>query len=149
MNVPHEGLRVVTDHVGLASGAKVDKSGLFQVFRGRLAHAPMVEECPLTMECRLVHTVDQPSNEFFIGEIVETYCDPGCLVDGGPDITRLKPLTLTMPDNRYWAVGAQPGQAWSDGTALAKRCRRRVQRVAPRGGPRAGPVRAPNRPAPH
>jgi flavin reductase (DIM6/NTAB) family NADH-FMN oxidoreductase RutF len=115
VNVPHEGMRVVTDHIGLATGAKADKSGLFEVFRGQLAHAPMIAECPLTMECRVVQTVDQPSNEFFIGEIVETYCNPDCLADGKPDIARLKPFTLTMPDNRFWAVGAQIGKAWSDG----------------------------------
>jgi len=121
VNVPHEGMRVVTDHIGLASGAKQDKSGLFTVFRGQLAHAPMVAECPLSMECRLVETVDQPSNEFFIGEIVETYCNPECLADGKPDIARIKPFTLTMPDNRYWAVGAQIGKAWSDGRGFGKR----------------------------
>src|SRR5512137_2617006 len=54
VNVPHEGMRVVTDHIGLATGKKADKSGLFEVFRGRLAHAPMIAECPLTMECRVV-----------------------------------------------------------------------------------------------
>ena len=121
VNVPHEGMRVVTDHLGLSSGAKVDKDGLFDVFRGRLAHAPMIAECPLTMECRVVQTVDQPSNEFFIGEIVETYCNPDCLADGKPDIARLKPFTLTMPDNRFWAVGQQIGKAWSDGRGFEKR----------------------------
>jgi hypothetical protein len=24
------------------------------------------------------------------------------------------PFTLTMPDNRYWAVGQQAGRAWRD-----------------------------------
>ena len=120
VNVPHEGMRTVTDFVGLATGAKTDKSKLFEVFRGRLAHAPMVAECPLTMECRVVHTVDQPSNEFFIGEIVETYCNADCLADGKPDIGRIRPFTLTMPDNRYWSVGAQIGRAWSDGRGFGK-----------------------------
>jgi flavin reductase (DIM6/NTAB) family NADH-FMN oxidoreductase RutF len=115
VNIPHEGMRAVTDHVGLTSGAKQDKSGIFEVFRGQLVHAPMIAECPITMECRLVQTVEQPSNEFFIGEIVETYCNPECLVDGKPEISLIKPFTLTMPDNRYWAVGAPLGKAWSDG----------------------------------
>lgn len=120
VNIPNEGMRVITDHIGLATGAKIDKSGLFEVFRGQLAHAPMIAECPLTMECRLVHTVDQPSNEFFIGEIVETYCSPDCLVVGKPDIGRIRPFTLSMPDNRYWSVGAQIGKAWSDGKGFEK-----------------------------
>lgn len=120
VNVPHERMRKVTDYIGLTSGAKIDKGGLFEIFRGQLAHAPMIAECPLTMECRVVHTVDQPSNEFFIGEIVETYCSPDCLTEGKPDIARIRPFTLTMPDNRYWAVGPQLGKAWSDGRGYQK-----------------------------
>lgn len=42
------------------------------------------------------------------------------LADGKPDIARIKPFTLTMPDNRYWAVGKQIGKAWSDGRGFAK-----------------------------
>lgn len=115
VSVPGERLLVAADHLGLVSGAKTDKSRIFEVFRGELAHAPMVRECPLAMECRVVHTVDQPTNEFFIGEIVNTYCDESCLSAGKPDIARIRPFTLTMPDNRYWAVGAQIGRAWADG----------------------------------
>jgi flavin reductase (DIM6/NTAB) family NADH-FMN oxidoreductase RutF len=120
VNVPREGMRVVTDHLGLVSGAKEDKSGLFATFRGELAHAPMIRECPLTMECRVVHTVDQPSNEFFIGDIVGAWCDSDCLAEGKPDVAKIRPFTLTMPDNRFWAVGAQIGKAWSDGRGHGK-----------------------------
>lgn len=115
VNIPGEGLLVATDHVGMVSGAKEDKSGMFEVFRGDLAHAPMIRTCPLTLECRVVQTVDQPTHEFFIGDIVNVYCDGDCLADGKPDIEKIRPFTLTMPDNRYWAVGRQVGKAWSDG----------------------------------
>jgi flavin reductase (DIM6/NTAB) family NADH-FMN oxidoreductase RutF len=115
VNIPGERMLVVTDHLGLVSGAQADKSGLFEIFRGELAHAPMIRECPLTMECRVVQTVDQPSNEFFIGEIVNAFCDEACLAVGKPSVEKIRPFTLTMPDNRYWAMGQQIGKAWSDG----------------------------------
>ena len=37
------------DYVGLVSGAKIDKSGIFEAFFGELKHAPMARRRPLTM----------------------------------------------------------------------------------------------------
>lgn len=98
------------DYVGLVSGAKIDKSGIFEAFFGKLKHATMARSCPLTMECRLVQVVDQPSNEFFIGEIAGVYCEEEFLTDGQPDIEKMRTYTLTMPDNCYWSVGGFGGE---------------------------------------
>jgi flavin reductase (DIM6/NTAB) family NADH-FMN oxidoreductase RutF len=67
------------------------------------------------MACRLTQTVDLPFNHFFIGEIVEAYSEERYLTDGMPDIRKMAPFTLTMPDNRYWSVGEPIAQAWSVG----------------------------------
>jgi flavin reductase (DIM6/NTAB) family NADH-FMN oxidoreductase RutF len=115
VSVPGQDLLVPTDHVGLVSGNAVDKSRVFQSFTGSLAHAPMARECPLTMACRVTRTVELPSNTFFIGEIVEAYCEEACLTDRVPDVRKIAPIGLTMPDNRYWSVGEFLGQAWSVG----------------------------------
>ncbi len=121
ISVPGRDLMAATDHAGLVSGGREDKSGLFEAFTGDLEFAPMVRGCPLTMECRLVETVNLPSNDLFIGEIAGAYCDPGCLTGGKPDIRKLDPFTLTMPDNGYWAVGERLGQAWSVGKGYQAR----------------------------
>jgi hypothetical protein len=42
------------------------------------------------------------------------------LTDGKPDVQKINPFTLTMPDNRYWRVGEMAGRAWSDGKKLKK-----------------------------
>jgi flavin reductase (DIM6/NTAB) family NADH-FMN oxidoreductase RutF len=75
----------------------------------------MIEECPLSLECRLVQTVELPTNNLYIGEIVASFADEGCMVQGKLDIRRLNPLLLTMPDNRYWTVGEFAGNAWEAG----------------------------------
>ena len=72
------------------------------------------------MECRLVDSVKLPTNELFIGEIVAAYCEQRYMTDGKPDIKKIEPFTLTMPDNRYWKVGESVGRAWSIGTELKK-----------------------------
>ncbi len=115
VSIPGRDMIVPTDYAGLVSGKNVDKSKLFESFTGSLAHAPMARECPLTMACRVVQVVDLPSNDFFIGEIMEAYCEERCLTDGIPDIEKMQPITLTMPDNRYWEVGDCVGDAWSLG----------------------------------
>jgi flavin reductase (DIM6/NTAB) family NADH-FMN oxidoreductase RutF len=107
------------DHVGLVSGASTDKSDVFAVFHGALEHAPMIESFPVTMACRVVQVVDLPTNELFIGEIVEAYCEAGCLTDDLPDIEKIRPFTLTLPDNRYWQTGGCLGQAWSIGKGFS------------------------------
>ena len=121
VNFPTVEMVEVTDYVGLVSGKRVDKSGLFNLFYGKLKGAPMISECPLTMECKLVETVELPTNSFLFGEIVGAYSEERFLTDGVPDIKKINPFLLTMPDNGYWSVGELVGRAWSDGKAMKKR----------------------------
>jgi flavin reductase (DIM6/NTAB) family NADH-FMN oxidoreductase RutF len=121
VNFPTVEMVEITDYVGLVSGKRLDKSKLFNLFYGELKNAPMISECPLTMECKVVKTVELPSNSFFIGEIVGAYSEERFLSDGLPDIKKIKPFLLTMPDNGYWSVGELIGRAWSEGKAMRKR----------------------------
>ncbi|MBP8696958.1 MAG: flavin reductase family protein [Syntrophobacterales bacterium] len=106
------------DYCGIVSGRKTDKSKLFDVFYGETKTAPMIGECPLNLECRLVQTVELPTNNLYIGEIVASFADERCLTEGKLDVKKLDPLLLTMPDNRYWAVGEFAGNAWEAGKGL-------------------------------
>jgi flavin reductase (DIM6/NTAB) family NADH-FMN oxidoreductase RutF len=115
VNVPGADLIKAVDYVGLVSGEKVDKSKIFESFYGQLKHAPMIRSCPLTMECKVINTVDLPADEFFIGEIVGVYTEERYLTDGKLDVRKMKPFTLTMPDNGYWGMGELLGKAWSIG----------------------------------
>jgi flavin reductase (DIM6/NTAB) family NADH-FMN oxidoreductase RutF len=115
INVPGVDLIRAVDYVGLFSGDKTEKSSVFDSFFGELKHAPMIRNCPLTLECKVVKTVDLPGDEFFIGEIVGAYTEERYLTDGKPDVKKINPFTLTMPDNRYWSVGESVGKAWGIG----------------------------------
>jgi flavin reductase (DIM6/NTAB) family NADH-FMN oxidoreductase RutF len=118
---PDAGLIEKTDFCGIVSGRNVDKSAVFDVFYGETMTAPMIGECPLNLECRLVQTVELPTNNLFIGEIVASFADERCLTEGKLDIRKLNPLLLTMPDNRYWTVGDFAGNAWGAGKKLGGR----------------------------
>jgi flavin reductase (DIM6/NTAB) family NADH-FMN oxidoreductase RutF len=121
VNIPSSDLLEKTDYCGLVSGAKTDKSAVFDVFYGSLETAPMIKECPVCLECRLARTVDLPTHYLYIGEIVGAYADERVLKDGKPDFPAIDLLFLTMPDNRYWSLGKCAGDAWSAGKTLMQK----------------------------
>ncbi|HIJ87557.1 MAG TPA: flavin reductase family protein [Desulfuromonadales bacterium] len=118
---PPIAMEELADYCGVVSGRSVDKSKLFDIFYGDTETAPMIMDCPLNIECRLAQTIDLPTNTIYIGEVVESYCKPGCLTDGVPDITKINPLLLTMPDNRYWSIGEMAGRAFKDGLNIKEK----------------------------
>jgi flavin reductase (DIM6/NTAB) family NADH-FMN oxidoreductase RutF len=118
LNIPGTDMVEVTDYVGLTSGKRTDKSTLFNVQRGVLQSAPLIDECPISMEFDVIQTVDLPTNTLFLGELAATWTREEFMTDGYVDVEKVRPFTLTMPDNRYWAVGVQVGRAWHDGKAL-------------------------------
>jgi flavin reductase (DIM6/NTAB) family NADH-FMN oxidoreductase RutF len=121
INIPGQDMLETTDYCGLVSGRSTDKSKVFDVFYGETGTAPMIGECPLAIECRLVNTVDLPSNRLFIGEVVAAYSEERYLTDGEPDVKKIRPFVLTMPDNHYWGIGECLGKAWNAGKKLKRR----------------------------
>jgi len=126
VNVPSVDMVAITDYTGLVSGKNTDKSELFEIFYGELKAAPLIQECPLNIECRVAQRVDLPTNSFFIAEIVNIYCDDSFLTDSKPDIEKIKPFVLTMPDNRFWTLGNCIGKAWQAGKKFRKHQKNRT-----------------------
>ena len=118
VNIPSAALMEKTDYCGLVSGAAVDKSGVFTVCYGKLGTAPMIKECPVSMECLLISAIVLPTNIVFIGEITGAYADVAVIRKGMPDFSAIDPLLLTMPDNTYHTLGEPVGKAWKAGIAL-------------------------------
>ena len=121
VNVPSVDMMEITDYTGLVSGKQVDKSSLFEVFYGELKKAPMIKNCPITIECKVVETVDLPTNNFFIGEMINIYSEEKYLTDEKPDYEKIKPFLLTMPDNTFWSLGNPIGKAWKAGKELKRK----------------------------
>lgn len=124
INIPSVDLVKETDLTGMVSGNDLDKSVLFDVFYGSLRKAPMIRQCPVTMECRVAQKVELPVDILFIGEVTGVWSEERFLTKGSPDIEKVRPFCLTMPDNRYWSMGGPVGRAWSDGEGLKGRLRK-------------------------
>ena len=118
INIPSVDLLQQTDLVGIAGGKEFDKSGLFEIFYGSLKKAPMIAPCPVCFECSLLQSVDLADDTLFLGEVKGLWTEDRFLTGGIPDVEKVRPFCLTMPDNRYWTIGASVGRAWHDGLAL-------------------------------
>lgn len=121
VNIPSTKLMKETDYCGLVSGKKEDKAKMFKVFYGALKTAPMIEECPINMECELTHTFDFESHDIFVGKVVETYSDEDVLDSGVINFAKVDPLLFVMNDRGYWSLGRRLGSAWSVGMELKRK----------------------------
>lgn len=125
VNIPNAALAQKTDYVGLVSGHDIDKSDVFRPFFGSIDKAPMIDECPVNILCKVIQTVympSQPNAEIFIGEVVEVYVNKECMTDGKPDLNKIRPLMLTGADGLYWEItGITAGVAYQEGKALIKK----------------------------
>jgi flavin reductase (DIM6/NTAB) family NADH-FMN oxidoreductase RutF len=119
VNIPSTKQVAETDYCGIATGTRVDKSKVFRNFYGKLKTAPMIEECPVSLECKLFSALDCGSHVLVVGEIVETYADNDVAPDGMPDVKKVDPIVYS--DGKYFKVGEQVADAFSAGKAYKKK----------------------------
>ena len=123
INIPSVDQMQKTDYVGLISGRNVDKSTVFESFFGSMDKAPMINECPVNMLCKLVKTADLPDRDLFFGEVLETYVNDEFVNDGVLDFAKINPLLLTMNGSgnfSFWKLGEVVGAAYKEGKTLIK-----------------------------
>ncbi|MFP4573716.1 MAG: flavin reductase family protein [Desulfobacterales bacterium] len=123
INVPSEELVKAADYCGIVSGAGKDKAADcgFSVFYGRLKTAPLIEQCPVNLECKVVHTLNLGSHYLIVGQVEETYVSEDCTSEGQPDVGKVKPIVFTVgAEKRYYGIGEPLAKAFSAGKELKK-----------------------------
>ena len=121
INVPSERHVKEADYVGIASGKDQDKFAKagFTPVKSELVDAPYVAECPLILECRLIHTLEIGLHTQFVGEILDVKADPEVLGDQGlPDIDKVRPIIFGPEIRTYHGLGRYLGQAFAVGKDL-------------------------------
>lgn len=116
INLPGPELVEATDWCGLHSGEQTDKSKVFEVFTEKLDTAPMIRQCRMTVECRVVRTVEFEVDTVYFGQIVGVYVEEDALRGESPAWEKVAPLIFTFPDKGYWQLGDYVAEAWSIGT---------------------------------
>jgi len=85
VNVPTDELVEAVHYCGTVSGRdvqdKIARAGL-TAGPAKAVRAPVIEECPAHLECRVKQVVDCGSHDIFIGEVVAAYADPGAFKEG-------------------------------------------------------------------
>lgn len=84
-----------------------------------MVYAPYVDEFPLVLECKVIHTHKIGLHTQFIGEIIDIKADESVIGEKGPEVARIKPF-LWAPDHGrgYYGVGQYLGKAFSIGKDL-------------------------------
>ena len=107
------------DYVGLVSGNKVpDKFARtgFHAVKSEFVDAPLVEELPMALECR-VRSYDTET-DILRGEIVNVCADESILTDGKIDPAKLRPIVFDPVNHDYLELGAKAGKAFGEGNKL-------------------------------
>lgn len=110
------------DYVGIVSGNdepdKFKKAG-FTATKSEIVNAPIINELPMCLECKLI-SYDSESCRLF-GEIVNVSADVGVLNEKGKiDPAKLRPITFDPANNKYVVLGEVVGNAFCDGLKLSK-----------------------------
>ena len=108
------------DYVGIVSANdvpdKLSRAG-FHTTKSEFVDAPLIDELPMALECRLV-SYDEESCRL-IGEIVNVSADERILGENGKiDPAKLQPITFDPVNNAYLKLGEKVGNAFKDGVKL-------------------------------
>ena len=108
-----------SDYFGLVSGKnvpdKVERAG-FTVTPSPNVDAPIINEYPLTLECRVVSWKDG----ILIGEVVNMSADECILTDGKVDLEKLQPIVFDAAAMSYRSIGSEVGKAWGSGKVFTE-----------------------------
>lgn len=113
VSIVDEGILPEADYVGSVSGAKTDKSAVFEYELGE-SDTPIIKKAPLTMECSVVDIYNTQGFESFICTIDNTYVEEEHLNEAGKiNYQTLKPVLFDFPNYEYLKTGEVIGKCLS------------------------------------
>ena len=110
---------IAADYVGIVSGDKVADKVVragWHAVRSEFVDAPVFEELPMALECKLV-SYDQNTG-LLLGQVVNVCADESILTDGKIDLSKFHPITYDPSGHGYYALGRQVGTAFRDGIKI-------------------------------
>lgn len=109
INITTEELARATDYCGVKSGRDVDKfkeTGLTPVPSEKVG-CPMISECPVNLECRVLEVKEYPTHDMFIAEIVAVHVNEE-LMDESGKFDMGKAGLLAYAHGEYYGVKKNP-----------------------------------------
>ncbi|MGI6230856.1 MAG: flavin reductase family protein [Tractidigestivibacter sp.] len=107
------------DYVGMVSGkkepGKVKRAG-FTVAKSEKVNAPIINELPVTLECKLEDVI---GGSKYLAKIVNVSVDESVLgSDGDVSLDLFHPITYETAHHSYYSLGKKEGDAFHDGAEL-------------------------------
>lgn len=111
VNIPAEDQAKALDYCGIATGRKVDKFKEcgFTPVPGKIVKSPLILECPVNLECKVIKIVDDysESHHLFMGEVVSVSLNK----EFKGDINAVKAIRpIGYAQGRYWQMGPAIGK---------------------------------------
>jgi len=107
-NIPRQTDYKRVDYCGMVSGKNTNKfndTGFTQA-NGCKVKVPIIKECPVNIECRVMQEVDLCDWTLIIGEILEVNVDTDCVDDDGKiSVGKIDPLVYIPTIREYWSIG--------------------------------------------
>ena len=110
VNIPSRDLWRSVDLCGVVSGRDADKFELASFTRARASEvgAPLVEECPLNIECRVSSSLPLGTHTLFVGMVLAVHLEEGCVGEEGAVLTEaFRPYVFNQRE--YWCMGERIG----------------------------------------
>lgn len=111
------------DYVGMVSLNKVpdkmSKAG-FTTVKSNKVNAPIIEQLPVAIECKVVDISEEFGETRVVGEIVGISAEECVLTEGKIDLEKMHPIMADFAGMCYREIGACIGGAFSSGKELMK-----------------------------
>jgi flavin reductase (DIM6/NTAB) family NADH-FMN oxidoreductase RutF len=119
VNIPRADQVAVVDLAGVWSGAEHDKFKElgFTARPATLVAAPLIEECPINIECVVRHQLALGAHDLYLAEIVATHYDEE-LIDSRGRLKKAKLEAMAYVDGEYWSLGERLGSYGQAAKAL-------------------------------
>lgn len=110
VNIPTRKILKEVDYCGMVSGRETNKfeSAALTEKKAKKVSAPLIEECPVNIECTLEKIIPLGTHDLFIGRIVCVDVDESVIEDGKIAYKKINPLCYVKGE--YCAVGETLGR---------------------------------------
>jgi len=106
LNIPPTSLVRAVDFCGIASGETVDKFSRTNLtpIPALKVRPPLIEECPINLECVVRQCLPLGSHDLFLAEVVAVHADAGVVEDGMIILGRVAPMVFDPFGGDYWSL---------------------------------------------